>query len=373
MKRGDSKSLFAIGVRRRGIILLSVAWCVLILGLLLATRIGREEMAFFADRSAQTNLNLELCAHSAESIALAGLAADAGSQPETNYDAPSDCWGWQKLKGQFGEDLAKSYPDIELAVQIEDEGGKINPVKAQPEVLASLLRTMGWSEVQARDLDQQIQQSCKTQPTDTANPSSSQAQAQPDDSKKSGSSISRQYLDLRKLLTIPSFTPELLYGEDTNFNKVLDTNENDGNESLPPDDRNGQLRPGLLDYLSIWGDGKANPNMVSLEILMTVPGISKRIAMEIVSRRAGTDGIPGTGDDFIFKSAQDIQKLSSVSKYIQMEYNKMAPYLRMTTDLFRIKICATSKRTGQMLRRQSIVRRKKDKIAIISQCEDYGV
>ncbi len=45
---------------------------------------------------------------------------------------------------------------------------------------------------------------------------------------------------------------ELLYGEDTNLNGILDPNENDG-ESTPPDDnQDGRLDPGILEYLTIY-------------------------------------------------------------------------------------------------------------------------
>jgi hypothetical protein len=348
---------------RRGIILLSVAWCVLILGLLLAARVAREELAFRVDRAAQSGLDLALAVHSAESMFQAGLVADAKLQAETSYDAPADAWGWGRLKEKFGEDLTKSYPDVELLVKIEDEGSKINPAKAPPETLDALLRNLGWPESQSRDLAAMIQKLGKPEQGGGA---AASAQSAPVAGKQA-------FLDLRKLLAIPNFSEELLYGEDANFNGILDPNENDGNESAPPDDRNGQLRPGLLDFLSVWGDGKVNPNLASLEILMTVPGMSKKIATEIVNRRVGTDGVAGNSDDHVFKKPEDIKKLNAVSKYVEFEYTKIQPCLRMTTELFQIRICATSKRTGQTLRRQSVVRRKKTKITLISQREDNGI
>jgi type II secretory pathway component PulK len=45
---------------------------------------------------------------------------------------------------------------------------------------------------------------------------------------------------------------ELLYGEDTNRNGVLDANEDDGDNSYPDDDANGELRRGLLEYLTVF-------------------------------------------------------------------------------------------------------------------------
>jgi len=43
---------------------------------------------------------------------------------------------------------------------------------------------------------------------------------------------------------------DVLYGEDSNFNGVMDFNENDALTSPPNDDRNGRLDPGLLEYVT---------------------------------------------------------------------------------------------------------------------------
>ena len=45
---------------------------------------------------------------------------------------------------------------------------------------------------------------------------------------------------------------ELLYGEDTNWNGALDPNENDGNVTLPDDNRDGKWDPGLLEYVTVY-------------------------------------------------------------------------------------------------------------------------
>jgi type II secretory pathway component PulK len=45
---------------------------------------------------------------------------------------------------------------------------------------------------------------------------------------------------------------DILYGEDSNLNGVLDPNENDGNVSLPDDNRDGRLDPGLLNYVTVY-------------------------------------------------------------------------------------------------------------------------
>jgi DNA uptake protein ComE-like DNA-binding protein len=47
-------------------------------------------------------------------------------------------------------------------------------------------------------------------------------------------------------------TVALLYGEDSNFNGILDSWEDDSNETPPEDNGNGELEPGLLEYLTVW-------------------------------------------------------------------------------------------------------------------------
>ena len=63
-------------------------------------------------------------------------------------------------------------------------------------------------------------------------------------------------------------TPELLFGEDANRNGVLDANENDGDVSLPADNRDARLDAGILEYVTVYSkqpntqsDGTARINI----------------------------------------------------------------------------------------------------------------
>lgn len=55
-----------------------------------------------------------------------------------------------------------------------------------------------------------------------------------------------------ELLLVKGVTPELLYGEDTNRNGLLDANENDGDVTSPPDNEDGVLNLGWSAYLTIY-------------------------------------------------------------------------------------------------------------------------
>ena len=73
-----------------------------------------------------------------------------------------------------------------------------------------------------------------------------------------------------EILLIKGASEEMLYGEDTNLNGILDDCENDGDESDPPDNRNGRLDAGFYDYVTVYsvesnldGQGSARININS--------------------------------------------------------------------------------------------------------------
>ena len=47
-------------------------------------------------------------------------------------------------------------------------------------------------------------------------------------------------------------TLDVILGEDTNRNGVMDENENDGDESAPRDNLDGLIQPGLLEYVTVY-------------------------------------------------------------------------------------------------------------------------
>ena len=55
-----------------------------------------------------------------------------------------------------------------------------------------------------------------------------------------------------ELRLVMGMTLEILYGEDTNRNHVLDTNEDDGDANPPTDDRDGLLDEGLLPFVTVY-------------------------------------------------------------------------------------------------------------------------
>jgi type II secretory pathway component PulK len=55
-----------------------------------------------------------------------------------------------------------------------------------------------------------------------------------------------------ELALLDGATHDILYGEDANLNGVLDASENDGDESDPPDNADGKLDAGILEYVTVF-------------------------------------------------------------------------------------------------------------------------
>ncbi|MCC6487650.1 MAG: helix-hairpin-helix domain-containing protein, partial [Candidatus Hydrogenedentes bacterium] len=103
------------------------------------------------------------------------------------------------------------------------------------------------------------------------------------------------FRDLKDLLQIEGIDAITLYGEDQNENGLLDANENDGDQSWPPDDANGWLDTGLSRYLTTWSaaldlsaEGNARVDLTQDDaetITQEIKDISQQQADSIVARR----------------------------------------------------------------------------------------
>ena len=54
---------------------------------------------------------------------------------------------------------------------------------------------------------------------------------------------------------------------------------------------------GLAPLLTVWGNGQVNVNSASREVLLTLPTVDEATADDVITQRAGPDGIVGTLDD----------------------------------------------------------------------------
>lgn len=108
------------------------------------------------------------------------------------------------------------------------------------------------------------------------------------------------YESVDELRLINGAMLDVILGEDTNRNGILDANEDDGDASAPRDDQNGQLLAGLLEYVTVYSRepatsaaGSRRLNVTTLTTLqarqalqtrLTQRGISTQRAVQIMSR-----------------------------------------------------------------------------------------
>lgn len=91
---------------------------------------------------------------------------------------------------------------------------------------------------------------------------------------------------VEELGMVAGMTRAILYGEDTNLNGVLDANEDDGDRSLPADNSDGKLDPGIAEYLTVFTSEPAKQkdgttNRIDVATLVTPPALNPVVDMII--------------------------------------------------------------------------------------------
>ena len=126
---------------------------------------------------------------------------------------------------------------------------------------------------------------------------------------------------VEEALLIKGFSGPVVYGEDANFNGILDPNEDDGDDTFPPDNRDGRLDRGLRALGTVYSsepsaDSTGKPRInINGETLTRVPGLSAQAAEFILVYRA-------EGNQFTH--AVDLLEM----RYQLKETHKEAPYLK---------------------------------------------
>ena len=165
-----------------------------------------------------------------------------------------------------------------------------------------------------------------------------------------------------ELAYLMNVTPGLLRGEDGNGNGLLDVNEDDGLVAWPADDADGRLDLGLLDYFTVYGDGKVNLNTAGAEVLGALPGVSRQAAEALVEYRSGPNRTPGDGDDRPLTKAEDLLEVPGLG---DADVASLTENGRLGSQHFRITCEGRSPR-GAVCRLIATVRRTKGKVQIVS-------
>jgi type II secretory pathway component PulK len=271
-----------------GVALLIVLWLMAVLTLLMYAFLSEMQVEYAVAGGFAEEKQAEQLAWSAIDRASAWVAADP--QP---WQGLGDAWSHDDLRffevplggGAFTL-LHPTYDAGPALWGIEDEASKINVNYAPADVLARLprvTREIAEAIVDWRDADDNPGPAgaeaayyatltppyrCKNQPFET----------------------------IEELLLVRDVTPEILYGEDWNLNGRLDPNENDGDDSFPPDNADGQLDPGLYAFVTVVsrdrnvdaeGQPRVNVNTAAPAQLQEVGFTAAEIQAISVQRLAG--------------------------------------------------------------------------------------
>jgi len=224
-----------------GTVLIVTIWVVLVLAGLALAFAGSVRVSATVSANHVASLQAECIATGAMEYVRAKLST--ANQTETASSPTTDSYeALQVGQGYFWVLHSNLENDREFEYGLTDEAGKINLNSASQETLLKLpgmTAELAASIIDWRDEDSDVTAGgaedeyyllqpqayhCKNAPLETVN----------------------------EVLLIKGASEDLLYGEDTNLNGILDEHENDGDQSDPSDNRNGRLDGGFYHYVTVY-------------------------------------------------------------------------------------------------------------------------
>ena len=224
-----------------GTILIVTIWILLVLAGLALVFARSIRVAAIVGANHMASLEAECIADGASEYVVAKLATSI--EDETSTLMESEPYKAMQLgEGYFWVLRSNLEDEREFDYGLTDEAGKINLNSASEEMLLRLpdmTVELAASIIDWRDEDSEISPggaedeyylllsqpyNCKNSPLET----------------------------IDEILLIKGASEEILYGEDTNLNSILDDNENDGDLRDPDDNRNGRLDSGFYDYVTVY-------------------------------------------------------------------------------------------------------------------------
>ena len=131
---------------------------------------------------------------------------------------------------------------------------------------------------------------------------------------------------LEEVMLVAGASHEILFGEDTSRNGVLDENENDGDQSDPPDDRNGDLDQGIYGFATVYSievnrtaSGQQRVNVSSSQmqelssLLLEAFGEARALEVMVLARRERPFANPL---DFYFRTSLTNEEFDSIADKI---------------------------------------------------------
>jgi type II secretory pathway component PulK len=231
---------FVASHRTGGTILIVTIWVVLVLAGLALVFARSMRVAAIVSANQVASDEAEWIASGVCQYIIAQLAAHTGDAEALNEDVP-----WEALpvgQGYFWVLRSNLEDDRDFDYGLTDEAGKINLNSASLEMLLKLPGMT--SELAASIIDWRDEDGDVT--TGGAEDEYYLLLSEPYNCKNA------PFETVDEILLVKGASEELLYGEDTNLNGVLDDNENDGDNSAPSDNRNGRLEGGFYDYVTVY-------------------------------------------------------------------------------------------------------------------------
>jgi len=142
---------------------------------------------------------------------------------------------------------------------------------------------------------------------------------------------------VEEVLLIKGASLEIMFGEDTNRNGVLDDNENDGEESEPDDNRNGRLDRGFYDYVTVYSE-EPNKNSSGEKRINIRSNDSRQDLITLLQ------GVGLSADQFLMQQFLRAYSFTSVLDF----YIKAQGFLGLTREQFKLienEISASSDET----------------------------
>ena len=153
-----------------------------------------------------------------------------------------------------------------------------------------------------------------------------------------------------ELLLVKGFTRQIIYGEDSNRNGVLDANENDGDESDPPDNADGTLDAGIFPYVTVYSvqsnqneDGNTKPNInnqnlgdVSTVIQQNLENGRFLIVMDNIRNNRPFSNMV----DFFYKSQMTAEEFAKVANQLSDRNGNNVPgRININTAAKKVLLC----------------------------------
>ena len=273
--------------RQKGVALLIVLWMMAVLTLLMYAFLADMQVEYAVSGGYGDGKKAEQLAWSAIDYACATVVNDTqkwqvlddptwGNNPDSFYEVPLGDGAFTIFR--------PTYDDAQTVLWgLDDEASKINLNTAPREVLLKLPNMT--EEIADAILD--------WRDADTNASGSGAESAYYNGLTPAYNCKSAPFESLEELLYVKGITPALLFGEDFNLNGRLEPNENDGDQTWPPDNRDGKLDPGFWSLCTVWSadrnidqDGQKRVNLNTAQAQeLTRAGLNGGEVQQIVAIR----------------------------------------------------------------------------------------